>query len=594
VRQREASTTELYFIGDGDGETVMVQWIAFESTDNGYFGSVPFVAGTLDGASGEEKTWPDGEFTQPPFVFASIATDRTDGDVSVRMTNNTPESTIFTQEGSQTDEKVAYMAYNGKGQGGAVVNAETVHVQTYNWGSSGGWSACSREGLKTRTVECHGSNQVTYESAYCTAFAGGEEPASSAACTADESIFESAGKCLTYSVKSENYELADCNGAAAQRFQMTDKGQIKNAKDGRCVKTGSTGVHSATCAELEDQQWSFDDGKLVSATSDTTCLVVDPASKLNILTGECAPQTWEAKKPVLTAKKYGFMAVKSWGQCLNAAGTTVGREACAYSSGYLAGQLVYKPGQMWTLTVNDELKTDDSDLCLKTTGLLEGDWEDPWSPKSPPFELKLDGDKVISNECDGFLNGLWADPMSPTKHKVCMNNKTGKVKAGVGGASGTWANNKLTMSFGGPKMYTATNDGDKLHWSNGNVWTRDAGSEDVSTATIDGGTLTWPFWVGGTQTATITGDKLIWSNGNAWKRVSAAPLAMATCDGSSSQKWTVESPGDIKAELDFGTTCVSMSDTPGEVTVTKCGTAPYRPWTQGLLPSSPELELTGA
>merc|ERR1719271_548127 len=133
VHQREASATELYFIADGNGETVMVQWIAFESTDNGYFGSVPFVAGTLDGASGEEKAWPDGEFTQPPLVFASIATDRTDGDVNVRIMNNTPESTVVVQEGSHTDEKVAYMAYNGKGQGGAAVNAETLHVQTYNW-----------------------------------------------------------------------------------------------------------------------------------------------------------------------------------------------------------------------------------------------------------------------------------------------------------------------------------------------------------------------------------------------------------------------------------------------------------------------------
>jgi hypothetical protein len=322
--------------------------------------------------------------------------------------------------------------------------------------------------------------------------------------------------------------------------------------------------------------------------------VVDPASKLNILTGECAPQTWEAKKPVLTAKKYGFMAVKNFVQCLNAAGTTVGRETCVYSTmAPEAGKIVYKPGQMWTLTVNDELKTDDSDLCLKTTGLLEGDWVDPWSPKSPPFQLKLDGDKVIFSGCDGFLNGEWEDKFSGNaKHKVCMESKTGKVNAGVGGATGTWANDKLTMSFGGV-VYTATNDGDKLHWSNGNVWTKVAGSEDVSTPTIDGGTLTWPYWTG-TLTATIAGDKLTWSNGNAWTRVSTETLAMATCDGSSSQKWTVESPGEIKSELDSGTTCVSMSDTPGKVTVKKCGTGPYRAWTQGLFATYPEIELTGA
>jgi hypothetical protein len=590
VRQREASISDeaLYFIADGDGETVMVQWIAFEPTDSGYFGSVPFVAGMLDGASGEELTWPDGEFTQPPFVFASIATDRTDGDVSVRIVNNTPESTIFLQEGTQTDEKVAYMAYNGKGQGGAVVNAETVHIQTYSWNSWGSGAGCSREGASEIIVACKGSNGKTYDPAYCTTFAGTDEPDSSSPCTGDESIIETEGKCLEYSYKSFKYSLADCSGEAAQRFQVTNKGQVRNAKDGRCLSTTANGVMSAGCSEVAEQQWSFDEGKLVSATSDTSCVVVDPSSKVNILMGECGSQAWEAKKPVLLAKKYGDLEFSGQGLCLDVIGTTVQRDFCAYQYGaFQQGTIVYKPGQMWTLTVNDELQTDENDLCLTTSGLLEGEWSDAWSPKSPPAKLKLDGNKIISSTCDGFLNGEWEDKFNPGhKYKMCMN---GNAVSTNGGATGTWDSPTLTMNFGGTLVVaTANSAGDKLTWSNNNIWTKVAGSDDASGATIDGGVVTWKFW-GGTETATLMGDKLYWSNGNFWTRTSAPPLTMAPCNGASSQKWAVAEGGEVKSLKD-DMTCVVASATPGEVTVTKCGTgSSFSQHRYG-----PEIELTEA
>merc|ERR1719428_2648650 len=193
--------------------------------------------------------------------------------------------------------------------------------------------------------------------------------------------------------------------------------------------------------------------------------------------GECVSQTWEAKKPVLLAMKYGFLALRT-GQCLDVMGAVVSHETCAIqTTGYQPGKIVYKPGQMWTLTVNDELKTDENDFCLKTTGLLEGTWSDPWS-KGKIFDVKMDGDKITYSECDGDLVGKWADAFNNNdEYKLCMNSKTGAVT--MPGASGTFLHGKMEMSFGGGPIHTATLSGDKLNWDNNNVWTKVANSEDA-------------------------------------------------------------------------------------------------------------------
>jgi hypothetical protein len=558
VRQREASATDLYFIADGDGETVMVQWIAFESTDNGYFGSTPFVAGTLDGASGEEKTWPDGEFTQPPLVFASIATDRTDGDVNVRIMNNTPEGTVVVQEGSQTDEKVAYMAYNGKGQGGAAVNAETLLVQTYNW-TLGAFNGCTRYGTKERPVGCEGSNGKTYDAAFCTAFAGSAAPDSSEYCEGAESIFEVEGKCLTTRRGSAFLEVVDCHSGSSQRFQMTAAGQLKSAlSENLCLAAGADGTTAATetCSSgLESQQWYFEDGTLHSASGDTICLIVDPASKVNVLLGECGSTTWEAKAPAYQAKKYGYLVGNDGaGDCLavEEGKKEVRGESCLHGSNQLGSATTQK----WTLTMDDELKSDAFDECLTTTGLLSGEWTDAWNPKKPAKSLTLnDGNKVTTSGCTGELVGEWDDKWSPGHaYKICMDGNSVTTN---GGATGTFLPPaKLTMNFAGTVL-TATLDGDKLRFSNNNVWTKKAGSENVNEGSLDGDQLTWPFWTG-TLTATLQGDKLQWTNGNIWTRTSTPALTMAPCTGSEGQKWVLEDSGDLKSQKD-GITCVDLA-----------------------------------
>jgi len=270
-------------------------------------------------------------------------------------------------------------------------------------------------------------------------------------------------------------------------------------------------------------------------------------------------------------------------------GAVVSHETCAIqTTGYQPGKIVYKPGQMWTLTVNDELKTDENDFCLKTTGLLEGTWSDPWS-KGKIFDVKMDGDKITYSECDGDLVGKWADAFNNNdEYKLCMNSKTGAVT--MPGASGTFLHGKMEMSFGGGPIHTATLSGDKLNWDNNNVWTKVANSEDAMTPTIDGGVLTWPFLTA-THTANVMGDELHWDNGNVWSRTSGLALEMAPCDGSAGQKWTITESGEVKSQLD-DMTCVAISGTAGAVTVTKCG-GENPPSFQVFRPSAlPEIDLT--
>ena len=92
-----------------------------------------------------------------------------------------------------------------------------------------------------------------------------------------------------------------------------------------------------------------------------------------------------------------------------------------------------------------------------------------------------------------------------------------------------------------------------MRFSNNNVWTKKAGSENVNEGSLDGDQLTWPFWTG-TLTATLQGDKLQWTNGNIWTRTSTPALTMAPCTGSEDQKWVLEDSGDLKSQKD-GITC---------------------------------------
>jgi hypothetical protein len=245
--------------------------------------------------------------------------------------------------------------------------------------------------------------------------------------------------------------------------------------------------------------------------------------------------------------------------------------------------------------VNDELQTDEwnhnYDLCLETSGLMTGEFSDGWSPGAPPFNLKLEGNRVISSKCDGFLNGEWEDGWNPGhKYKICMD---GMSVSTSGGAFGSWSFPKLSMNIGGTVVTATKNSaGDTLTWANGNTWRKVAGSEYASGATIDGGTLTWHFWTG-TDTATVNGDRLQWSSGNVWTKTSGNSLSMARCNGEKNQKWAYADPGEIKSLAD-DITCVSTSSTPGAASVTKCGTGSTstRLFTKRLY--GPEIDITEA
>ena len=67
------------------------------------------------GAEAKELIWADVEgmktekFTQKPLVFASVATDRSDGAVDVRLPENTPTQMKMELQGSSTAEKISYL-----------------------------------------------------------------------------------------------------------------------------------------------------------------------------------------------------------------------------------------------------------------------------------------------------------------------------------------------------------------------------------------------------------------------------------------------------------------------------------------------------
>ena len=353
-------------------------------------------------------------------------------------------------------------------------------------------------------------------------------------------------------------EVVDCHSGSSQRFQMTAAGQLKSAlSENLCLAAGADGTTAATetCSSgLESQQWYFEDGTLHSASGDAICLIVDHSSKVNVLLGECGSTTWEAKAPAYQAKKYGYLVGNDGaGNCLaveeDASGMIhVKSKGCLHES----NQLGSATKQKWTLTMDDELKSDASDECLTTTGLLSGDWVDAWNPKSAGTTLTMnDGNKIISSHCTGVLVGEWDDKWAPgNSYKICMD---GDKVTSSGGPHGTYKAPILSMNFAGA-VVTATLEGDKLRWENKNVWTKKAGSEGVNEASIDGNKITWPFWAG-TLTGNLLGDKIYWENENIWTRTSTPALTMAPCTGSDNQKWVLEDSGDLKSQKD-GITCL--------------------------------------
>merc|ERR1719253_1999821 len=172
LKMREADT-EAFFVKQGSADVVL-HWLAVEAKD-GYLSSYPFSAGMLDDVTPDGVTveWDDHQFFQTQLVLASVVTARDEAATcELRTTSNTAKNVTFALEGSQTAEKVAYLVYNGQAKAGSVFNAKPLLSMTYSY-SVGGWGECGnaganpRAGTSTRAVECKGTNERTYDNAYC-------------------------------------------------------------------------------------------------------------------------------------------------------------------------------------------------------------------------------------------------------------------------------------------------------------------------------------------------------------------------------------------------------------------------------------------
>jgi hypothetical protein len=241
VRQRDPSADELYLLITGaeeldPGEPISINWMAFSATETGYFGSVPFVAGEMDGSdsAGDVHTWPDGAFSQIPIVFASPATDRTPGAVHVRTTAASPDGVTFVQEGTTTLEKVSYFAYNGKGANGATMNAvmdlEMIYSMVYTT-----WTTCSKEGVTTREATCKGTNGNVYPSIYCGRYVDTRTSASCQPPPRHPCDFNGAWQEGSVLVKLTMDAEDACTGSAndgAWTFTVTNSGSTLTISDG--------------------------------------------------------------------------------------------------------------------------------------------------------------------------------------------------------------------------------------------------------------------------------------------------------------------------------------------------------------------------
>jgi hypothetical protein len=214
IRQREAESDKYWVKAEGTG-TVQVHWVAFEPTP-GYLSSYPFAAGIEDGVGAEAKElkWedvqgiPEQKFSQQPLVFTTVATDRADSAVEVRVTENTPEKMALVLQGDTQDEKISYFVFNGAGYVGSVIKAVATLQMSYFY-EVGGWSGCTAEGgavmgKRTREVKCKGTNGAEYSDVYCPGF----RPSTEAQCqtTTFFLLAGETGQCLK--VDGENKKKA--------------------------------------------------------------------------------------------------------------------------------------------------------------------------------------------------------------------------------------------------------------------------------------------------------------------------------------------------------------------------------------------------
>ncbi|MBU38166.1 MAG: hypothetical protein CMA59_01430, partial [Euryarchaeota archaeon] len=301
IRMREPTDSEFYVKADGEG-IVAVHWIAVEKT-HGYLSSYPFVAGELDNVDpeGKDLTWSDeghGDrtFTQIPLVFASVATDRTPGEVDLRVNENSPTDLTLSLEGSSAAEKVSYFVYNGQGYTGAVVKTTPNVLISYEY-AVGGWSDCEAPegetwGERTRTVDCQASTGTSMADVYCP----GARPAATEACAvASFSIMSyHTGRCLKEkdeNAPANNKQLKwkhECTGANFNFRTLPAGGNkvyLQNRATGKClgakgkVETGKKIVYKNDCSGAK-QKFIIEknsDGSVFikSGKDDSFCLSTD-------------------------------------------------------------------------------------------------------------------------------------------------------------------------------------------------------------------------------------------------------------------------------------------------------------------------------
>jgi len=264
IRQREADPDKFYVKADGDG-VVQVHWVAFEKKA-GYLSSYPFVAGIEDdvGKDAKELVWADVEgmktekFTQMPLVFASVATDRSDGAVDVRLPENTPTKMKMELQGSSTAEKISYFVFQGAGYIGSIVKAVPTLPMSYSYEVLP-WGSCTAEGkaamgTRTRDVKCVGANGAEYSDLYCP----GAPPAATEPCQITTFFIMNAqtGRCLNTKdsiAKNKGYVRwrHECSGDYNRyRTEPTGDGDgsfwLQNYASGLCLTTKNNKVSQSS------------------------------------------------------------------------------------------------------------------------------------------------------------------------------------------------------------------------------------------------------------------------------------------------------------------------------------------------------------
>jgi hypothetical protein len=294
IRQREADPDKFYVKADGDG-TVQVHWVAFEKKA-GYLSSYPFIAGIENdvGAEAKEIVWADTDlktekFTQMPLVFTSVATDRSDGAVDVRLPENTPKKMKMELQGSSTAEKISYFVYQGAGYIGSVVKAVPTLPMSYAY-TVEPWGSCEAEGKaamgkRTRSVKCMGANGAEYSDLYCP----GAPPATEEPCQITTFFIMNAqtGRCLLTKdsiAKKKGYTRwrHECSGDF-NRYRMEPTGDgdgsfwLQNYASGLCLTTKNNKVSQSS--KLWFKKCDGEKNKMLMETKENGAVVIYAKSK---------------------------------------------------------------------------------------------------------------------------------------------------------------------------------------------------------------------------------------------------------------------------------------------------------------------------